>query len=456
MDERSLRALFLSAIRTASAGAVLVSCSAPEPITLSPVNNASTSPGAALVVANSPTQKDALTIETSPDLPVIPTGLANTPMDCSKLQLRLALLDGTSLHLDYLQIIEPNTFKFGTLCSSAKNKPLCEEEHRRSQVKLEKELGEQPYESYFENAQIIVTAQDKLSTFKVSDLRLGKIESATEAALQLALGQTIPENRISWGQCPDRFGETSEGYLLFYGSDYNFDEVFVTFDGKLKHLTEKRTAGLGRCPEGLCAPARREPQSAGEFFAEAAWLEAVSVPAFRTLARNLTLLKAPSTLIEAALAAAQDELLHEQQMTALAQREGESVVVPPVEEVPPKDLLALALENEREGCVNETFAALLAWHQAENAQDPTVASELKKIAWDETRHAALAFQIREWLLPQLTPAQQEATRQVRQQAIAARGAKPLELPTETAQRLGWPSRQQSLALLKLVAAPLWS
>jgi hypothetical protein len=58
---------------------------------------------------------------------------------------------------------------------------------------------------------------------------------------------------------------------------------------------------------------------------------------------------------------------------------------------------ALALENAVEGCVRETFGALLAAWQACHADDPEVRRSFRRIAVDETRHAALAWAIAAWL-----------------------------------------------------------
>jgi hypothetical protein len=56
----------------------------------------------------------------------------------------------------------------------------------------------------------------------------------------------------------------------------------------------------------------------------------------------------------------------------------------------------MATENAVEGCVRETFGALVAHHQAAHASDPVIASAMRTIAEDETRHAALAWAIARW------------------------------------------------------------
>jgi hypothetical protein len=49
-----------------------------------------------------------------------------------------------------------------------------------------------------------------------------------------------------------------------------------------------------------------------------------------------------------------------------------------------------------EGCVRETYGALDATWMARNARDPCVRAAMRRIAHDETRHAALSWQIAEW------------------------------------------------------------
>lgn len=62
-----------------------------------------------------------------------------------------------------------------------------------------------------------------------------------------------------------------------------------------------------------------------------------------------------------------------------------------------RSLDAIAEENAREGCVRETFGALVATVQAARALDPVVRTEMEIIARDETEHAALAWDVADWL-----------------------------------------------------------
>jgi hypothetical protein len=161
----------------------------------------------------------------------------------------------------------------------------------------------------------------------------------------------------------------------------------------------------GRRPAGLAPPARLGPSSAaGAWLAQAAWLEAASVYAFAHLARELESYGAPRGLVLGALAAARDEVRHTALMTRLALRYGARPPAPVVELPGPRPLAALAIENAAEGCVRETWGAVMALWQAHTAGDPVVRATFVAIARDEARHAALAWAIDRWLHPQLDAA----------------------------------------------------
>jgi hypothetical protein len=78
----------------------------------------------------------------------------------------------------------------------------------------------------------------------------------------------------------------------------------------------------------------------------------------------------------------------------------------------------VALENAREGCVGETYAAAVALWQAERAGDPEVRAAMAGIARDEIAHAQLAWDVDAWAASRLSPAQVAACRQRRREAGA--------------------------------------
>jgi hypothetical protein len=155
--------------------------------------------------------------------------------------------------------------------------------------------------------------------------------------------------------------------------------------------------GRGRVPGGFVSKAIAEPDPRARFFASAAQLEAASVTSFAIVVRDLTLHGAPLRLIRAARRARADEVRHTRVMAAFARRYG-ALAVPrgSAARWRSRPLETIALENMVEGCVRETYGAIDASWMARKARDPRVRAAMRIVARDETRHAALAWQIAEW------------------------------------------------------------
>jgi rubrerythrin len=155
------------------------------------------------------------------------------------------------------------------------------------------------------------------------------------------------------------------------------------------------------------------------------WLEAAAVVAFRRVESDLVALGAPSALIEAARRAQADEIRHAREASALARRFG--AAERPLEVAPPaaRDAFAIALENAVEGCVRETYGALVAAYQARRAEDPSIRRFFERIAADEANHAALSHDIAAWLEPQLTAEERARIAAAKTEALAE-----LYAPTE--------------------------
>ncbi len=147
----------------------------------------------------------------------------------------------------------------------------------------------------------------------------------------------------------------------------------------------------GRRPRGL-REARRalhaERAPLGDYFAAMAHLESASVRAFRDLERWLTSLGAPPRLAREARRAAADERRHARAASRLARRFGGVTARPRVRHTSEPTLLELLEDDAIEGCVGETFGALVATWKAERASDPRIRRTLRRISADETRHAA--------------------------------------------------------------------
>lgn len=193
-------------------------------------------------------------------------------------------------------------------------------------------------------------------------------------------------------------------------------------DGSQELLIEVTGAcPAGRRPQGLVSPDKHHACSGvGAWLANQAYLEAASVPAFRSLAAELALHGAPEELVDAALTAAEDEVQHAELMTALARSFGTEPQTPNLDSHPLRSLHELALDNEIEGCVRETVGAALCWRQSMTASDPQIRETMARIAEEETGHAELSQKISEWArsrlatheIHQLDNARQEAIREV--------------------------------------------
>ena len=99
---------------------------------------------------------------------------------------------------------------------------------------------------------------------------------------------------------------------------------------------------------------------AGAWLAHAAWLEAASVYAFFRLADELALHGAPIALVRIARQSAMDEMRHAAVVASLAARYGARPAAVEVDPPAARSLEAMAIENAVEGCVRETWGAIVA------------------------------------------------------------------------------------------------
>jgi rubrerythrin len=146
-----------------------------------------------------------------------------------------------------------------------------------------------------------------------------------------------------------------------------------------------------------------------EYYVRAHRQEAAAVVAFERLATELDRHGAPSSLVEAARSAADEERRHaamfRSEAEALAAARGVAVELdghrPP--ELAVRSLHEILVENATEGCVNETYAAVVATYQAAHAPTPRLRTILRSIAAEEQRHAALAHRVHQWGMRTLVP-----------------------------------------------------
>lgn len=307
--------------------------------------------------------------------------------------------------------------EFGSPCAGASDPTACAE--ALAALPTQSEL--RPYVGSFDLSvyhMLAYTRGDEVGA--VGDLAglrafLGSIDAPGDAALlALESGQDILCG------AGGEVGPHPEGFVLYTttgtgcgrGDHREHHVLLVRADGTMSILDTERiergqpNCSIGRLPPGLCrrlAPAATGP--VGAFFAEVAHLEAASVPAFAQLARELALHGAPSPLIGAALRARDDERRHARMTARLARRFGGRPTAPRLRRTPPRPLVEVLADNAAEGCVRETYGALVAHVQARRSPDRQIRQVLARIAGDETRHAALSWSLARWARGRMSAAQ---------------------------------------------------
>ena len=233
-------------------------------------------------------------------------------------------------------------------------------------------------------------------------------------------------------------------------------------DGTLRELARgaKKESGvcIGRKPDGLLArTGDKSGTLVGTHLARAAELEAASVVAFLTLKAELEAHGAPPRLVRRVVAAARDEVRHARTMTALALRFGGRPEPRRIRVQPVRSLEAMARENLKEGCVTETWGALVGRYQAGSARLPAVRRAFAGIARDELRHAALSWDLQSWFDAQLSQAARREIRDEGRARLTALGASldATEL-AEVQSELGLPAPPVARSLFGILEQRLWS
>jgi len=215
--------------------------------------------------------------------------------------------------------------------------------------------------------------------------------------------------------------------------------------------------GGGRRPSGFQRARARGKTAAGAYFAELAQLEAASVHAFEALADELALHRAPSALVDAARASAGDERRHAAAMAGLARRFGAAPTAPKVRKVGGRSIASIARENAVEGCVRETFGALLNAWQASHACDPEVRAVMATIARDELRHAALSWEIATWANQALSASARRKVARGQRRAVARLVSAAAREPSPALRAIsGLPDGATASGLARGLAEHLWT
>lgn len=152
------------------------------------------------------------------------------------------------------------------------------------------------------------------------------------------------------------------------------------------------------------APALRD--ALARAWTDAALAEHASIASFARAVLELMSLGAPPELLRATQAALADEVEHAALCFAEARRHAPTALGPgplaidrgALDRV--GDPVAISLAVFAEGCVGEGVSAAIAGVAAEACSDPATAALLRRIAADETRHAALAWRTLRWLVEQ--------------------------------------------------------
>ena len=175
---------------------------------------------------------------------------------------------------------------------------------------------------------------------------------------------------------------------------------------------------LGRRTEGIEEPSPHDGRL-GDVFAGRAYLEEVSVHAFARLERELAAHGAPATLLYDARRAKRDEIRHTAMMARLARRFGGTPRSPQAPGATPvRSLMAIAVENAVEGCVRETYGAVVGLMEARGSSDPDVRRAMETIGADECSHAELSWAVDAWVMPRLTAAERAAVDDAARRAVA--------------------------------------
>jgi hypothetical protein len=252
---------------------------------------------------------------------------------------------------------------------------------------------------------------------------------------------------------------------VFYGQDTVPDSAAPPGDASFDAASTEGGEILVEC--NLCGAGGRRPEGyrsskivrsrslVGALFAHLAGLESASIAAFRRLERELVAHGAPRDLVAGARRAARDEARHTRAMARLARRWGATPSIPGVGRLDVRPLEDVALENAVEGCVRETYGALLAHWQSAHATDASIAKAMKRIAVDETRHAALAWGVARWVDGELGRAARARVRRARRSAMdALEGERRAPVSSELVTIAGVPRRADAARLVAALRASL--
>ncbi len=238
--------------------------------------------------------------------------------------------------------------------------------------------------------------------------------------------------------------------------------LFVSSTGELTQLS--RDTRSTPCPQEFVgrrspmpdvpAPRRYAGNPVGNRLAVDARNEAASVGAFELLAKDLARHGAPLALRRRALDAADDEARHARVTAALARRFDGDVQAPTLGRAPTRSLADVTLDNAVEGCVGETFSALVTTFQAIRCPDARVRATLAGIAADEIEHAAFSWRLHQWATQHLSGGEAARIRAAQRAAVDRLRSTVVPPHPLAAVVLGLPSAVERRHLLDLLEVVL--
>jgi len=370
--------------------------------------------------------------------------------------------------VDYIELrgsAEDVISKTGTPCATATERMKCNAtlSSTKSAVGWNAGRGQIPGQHH-----LVFTRGDTVGTVtSFDDLRtfLAPVDDVHDAAMLVAEQPgdlTVQCGASTGGPVPGGF-EVIANSGNTCGGDISENRVFVSVPGVVAVRESSviqrgdSNCSIGRRPEGLERSRGRTENEVGAFFATVSHLEAASVFAFERLGRELETHGAPLELVRACERSRREEVRHAQVTAEISRAYDAEPDAPRVGELPVRTLFEVALENAVEGCVRETFGALVAMHQHRHATDPRVVKAMRTIAREETGHAALSWDIAEWIEPQLTGRQRATLSEARAVAVQElRCALATEVAPELVTLAGMPAPSDAVKMFDAIAPCLWA
>ena len=219
---------------------------------------------------------------------------------------------------------------------------------------------------------------------------------------------------------------------------------------------------VGRLPKGLqlkngLAATQSSVNVLGQYLADMTMMETAAITAFYYLSRELEAYDAPAALVARARQAVLEETRHSEMAALLAASYDAEMPEVSIDEFFLRSLYEIALENAVEGCVNETFAAACGLWQSEHAQLDVFRDVIGHITEEEMGHAALSWDIHQWIMPQLSEVEREQIHIAQAEAIDSlvEDFKQESNPV-VQQAFGLPTKEDAARLFAQLKRSVWA